>query len=56
MIVNALDYNNENFPAARAGDNLVVISGLNPPPAAQDLLGFSFISLRGEQISKETRM
>ena len=31
------------FPAAGAGDNLVVISGLDPPPAAEDLLGFSFM-------------
>ena len=32
-----------NSPAAGAGDNLVVISGLDPPPAAEDLLGFSFV-------------
>ena len=47
---------NVSSPAAGAGDNLVVISGLDPPPAAEDLLGFTFISLRGEQINNETRI
>jgi len=36
-------HNSVNSPAAGAGDNLVVISGLDPPPAAEDLLGFSFV-------------